>query len=67
MKEWKAPEKEAQKMTRDGAVSVNLVTGETTYPDHLASEQEAPETAQSLSGGRGGGKPPILPIAVFRS
>ena len=32
MKEWKAPEKEAQKMTRDGAVSVNLVTGETTYP-----------------------------------
>ncbi len=28
MKEWKAPEKEAQKMTRDGAVSVNLVTGE---------------------------------------
>lgn len=30
MKEWKAPEKEAQKMTRDGAVSVNLVTGETS-------------------------------------
>ena len=39
MKEWKAPEKEAQKMTRDGAVSVNLVTGETTYPDHRAPEQ----------------------------
>ena len=28
MKEWKAAEKEAQKMTRDGAISVNMVTGE---------------------------------------
>ena len=27
MQEWKASEKEAQKMTRDGAISVNLVTG----------------------------------------
>ena len=40
MKEWKAPEKEAQKMTRDGAVSVNLVTGETTYPSDRTSEQD---------------------------
>lgn len=40
MKEWKAPEKEAQKMTRDGAVSVNLVMGETTYPDHREPEQD---------------------------
>ena len=40
MKEWKAPEKEAQKMTRDGAVSVNLVTGETTYPSDRAPEQD---------------------------
>ena len=39
MKEWKAPEKEAQKMTRDGAVSVNLVTGETTYSNHREPEQ----------------------------
>ena len=31
MKEWKAPEKEAQKMTRDGAVSVNLVTGKSFW------------------------------------
>jgi len=31
MQEWKASEKEAQKMTRDGAISVNLVTGETTH------------------------------------
>ena len=30
MQEWKASEKEAQKMTRDGAISVNLVTGEAT-------------------------------------
>ena len=28
MQEWKASEKEAQKMTRDGAISVNLVTGD---------------------------------------
>ena len=40
MKEWKAPEKEAQKMTRDGAVSVNLVTGETTYPSARMPEQD---------------------------
>ena len=40
MKEWKAPEKEAQKMTRDGAVSVNLVTGETTYPSDRTLEQD---------------------------
>ena len=40
MKEWKAPEKEAQKMTRDGAVSVNLVTGETTYPSDRMPEQD---------------------------
>ena len=39
MKEWKASAKEAQKMTRDGAVSVNLVTGETTYPSDRAPEQ----------------------------
>jgi len=40
LKEWKAPEKEAQKMTRDGAVSVNLVTGETTYPSNRTPEQD---------------------------
>ena len=49
MKEWKAPEKEAQKMTRDGAVSVNLVTGETTYP----SDRE-PEQDRSVSGDTAG-------------
>ena len=31
-----------------------------------SSQKEAPETAQGLSGGRGGSRPPILPIAVFR-
>ena len=40
MQEWKALEKEAQKMTRDGAVSVNLVTGETTYPSDRTPEQD---------------------------
>lgn len=40
MKEWKAPEKEAQKMTRDGAVSVNLITGKTTYPSDRTPEQD---------------------------
>ena len=40
MKEWKASAKEAQKMTRDGAVSVNLVTGKTTYPSDRTPEQD---------------------------
>ena len=31
MQEWKFSEKEAQKMTHDGAISVNLVTGEATH------------------------------------
>ena len=44
MKEWKAPEKEAQKMTRDGAVSVNLVTGETTYPSDRSRTMPPPAT-----------------------
>ena len=47
MKEWKAPEKEAQKMTRDGAVSVNLVTGETTYPADRTPEQ--PPSMETIS------------------
>lgn len=37
MKELKAPEKQAQKMSRDGAVSVNLATGEASR----ISEREA--------------------------
>ena len=48
MRELKATDKISQKMTRDGAVSVNLVTGETTYPsdrtpgqDHSASGDAA--------------------------
>ena len=35
MKEWKASEKEAQKMTRDGAISVNMVTGEAIVLDSV--------------------------------
>ena len=52
MKEWKAPEKEAQKMTRDGAISVNLVTGEATHISARSPEQDhssADETAGALN------------------
>ena len=40
MQEWKASEKEAQKMSRDGVISVNLVTGKTTYPSDRTPEQD---------------------------
>ena len=40
MQEWKASEKEAQKMTHDGAISVNLVTGETTHISDRPPEQD---------------------------
>ena len=40
MKEWKAPEKETQKMTRDGAISVNMVTGETSRVSDRTPEQD---------------------------
>ena len=40
MKEWKASEKEAQKMTRDGAISVNMVTGEASHVSDRAPEQD---------------------------
>lgn len=40
MKEWKAAEKEAQKMTRDGAISVNMVTGEASHVSDRAPEQD---------------------------
>ena len=40
MKDWKAPEKETQKMTRDGAISVNMVTGETSRVSDRAPEQD---------------------------
>ena len=49
---WKASEKEAQKMTRDGAISVNLVTGEATHISDRPQEQDyssADETAGTLS------------------
>ena len=52
MQEWKASEKEAQKMTRDGAISVNLVTGEATHISDRPPEQDystADETAGTLS------------------
>ena len=52
MQEWKASEKEAQKMTRDGAISVNLVTGEATHVSDRPPEQDyssADEPAGVLS------------------
>ncbi len=45
MKEWKAPDKVAQKMTRDGAVAENLATGET---ERISSR----EAEADLSGGK---------------
>ena len=50
MQEWKASEKEAQKMTRDGAISVNLVTGEATHISDRPPEQgysSADDTAET--------------------
>ena len=52
MQEWKASEKEAQKMTHDGAISVNLVTGEATHISDRSPEQDyssADETAGALN------------------
>lgn len=52
MQEWKASEKEAQKMTHDGAISVNLVTGEATHISDRPPEQDyssADETAGVLN------------------
>ena len=40
MKEMKAPEKVAQKMTRDGAVAENLVTGEVDRISHREAEAD---------------------------
>ena len=48
MKEWKASEKEAQKMTRDGAVSVNLVTGKTTYHSDRTPEQDHSASGETV-------------------
>ena len=52
MQEWKFSEKEAQKMTHDGAISVNLVTGEATHISDRPPEQDyssADETAGVLN------------------
>ena len=49
MKEWKAAEKEAQKMTRDGAISVNMVTGEASRVSNRAPEQDYSPTGDSAA------------------
>ena len=47
MKEWKATEKETQKMTRDGAISVNMVTGEVSRTTDRAAEADYSPTNDS--------------------
>ena len=49
MKEWKAAEKEAQKMTRDGAISVNMVTGEASHVSDRAPEQDYSPSGDSAA------------------
>lgn len=49
MKEWKAAEKETQKMTRDGAISVNMVTGEARHVSDRAPEQDYSPSGDSTA------------------
>lgn len=49
MKEWKAAEKETQKMTRDGAISVNMVTGEASRVSNRALEQDYSPSGDSAA------------------
>ena len=49
MKEWKAAEKETQKMTRDGAISVNMVTGEASRVSDRALEQDYSPSGDSAA------------------
>ncbi|MDO4294523.1 MAG: peptidase M23, partial [Eubacteriales bacterium] len=50
MQEWKASEKETQKMTRNGAISVNLVTGEATHVSDRPAEQDASASGETAGG-----------------
>ena len=49
MKEWKAAEKETQKMTRDGTISVNMVTGEASRVSDRAPEQDYSPSGDSAA------------------
>ena len=49
MKEWKAAEKETQKMTRDGAISVNMVKGEASRVSDRAPEQDYSPSGDSAA------------------
>ena len=49
MKEWKAAEKETQKMTRDGAISVNMVTGKASRVSDRAPEQDYSPSGDSTA------------------
>ena len=80
-KEWKAPDKVTQKMTRDGAVAENLTTGETTSISERPQEEnysQAPTAAAEKAvdrigaeverqAAKGAAKNPYFPLAVFRS
>ena len=53
MQEWKASEKEAQKMTHDGAIWVSLVTGEATHSADRPPEQDySPDQEAAGTAGR---------------
>ena len=49
MKQMKAPEKVAQKMTRDGAVAENLVTGEVDRISHRETEADFSDPEEEIS------------------
>ncbi len=49
MQEWKASEKETQKVSRDGAISVNLVTGETTHISDREAETDLSASCDTAS------------------
>ena len=51
MKEMKAPEKVAQKMTRDGAVAENMVTGEVDRISHRDAEADFSAPEEEISFG----------------
>ena len=56
-KEWKAPDKVTQKMTRDGAVAENLTTGETTSISERPQEENYSKLFSPRSGSSGKSHP----------
>ena len=52
-KEWKAPDKVTQKMTRDGAVAENLTTGETSSISERPQEENYSQAPPQARQGKG--------------